>query len=180
MAGTEFAPGTGAGADKITALLLPESAKSIKANATFTAFAALAFIDGEGVETIGEEAFWEFTSLTEVNLPAATTIGASVFFGCKRLTSVRLLMATTIGAEAFGVCTSLTTVRLPTTPPSIGGAIFNAANHDNNDGAITVRVPITVAVSAYTSAWGVSVNTSANGNTDVYGDKHKAVTIAVQ
>jgi hypothetical protein len=56
-------------------------------------------------------------------------------------------------------------------PPSIS-SIFAWTG---SNGTITIRVPA-VAVSAYTSAWGVSASTSA-GSSDVYGSNHKAVLI---
>jgi hypothetical protein len=64
-------------------------------------------------------------------------------------------------------------VSLPATPPSIGSNIFS---YIDSTGTITVSVP-TGAVSAYTSDWGVDASTAANGNTDVYGENHKAVLI---
>jgi hypothetical protein len=98
-----------------------------------------------------------------VNLPAATTI-AYAFYGCSRLT----------------------TVILPATPPFIdtlevgegrcNGIFYYTDFATNVGGAITVRVPVGT-VSAYTSAWRVSANTPADGNTSVYGDYHKAVLI---
>jgi hypothetical protein len=89
MDGTEFDPGTATGADKITALVLPDAAESIKAgadnNATFKAFTGLTSISGAGVETIGDYAFLRCTDLTEVSLPAAPPSidgdGAAIFRG---------------------------------------------------------------------------------------------------
>jgi hypothetical protein len=119
MDGTEFDPGTGAGAAKITALVLPDAAESIKAgtnssNATFKAFTALASISGAGVETVGQYAFYGCASLTEVDLPVAGTIGAQAFRGCTGLETVSLLEAVTIGDSAFQSCgAALTEVYLP-------------------------------------------------------------------
>jgi hypothetical protein len=123
MDGTQFAPGTYAGANRVTALVLPDAAKSIPAgtssNATFRAFTVLASLSGAGVETIGASTFYDCTSLTSVSLPAATTIGggtfsnSAAFGGCTSLTSVSLPVATDIGDYAFWGCTSLTSVSLP-------------------------------------------------------------------
>jgi hypothetical protein len=125
------------------------------------------------VTTIGTYAFYYCTKLPSVSLPVATTIGSSAFYNCTNLTSVSLPVATTIGSSAFYYCTNLTSVSLPATPPSLGTAIFYSTGAD---GTITVSVPVG-AVAAYTSAWSVSANTSAGGNTDVYGNNHKAVLI---
>jgi hypothetical protein len=210
MDGTAFAPGTYAGANRITALVLPDAAKSIPAGtsstATFSAFTALASLSGAGVESIGEYAFYDCASLTEVSLPAATTIGNGAFFRtslisvslpaatfigkaafsyCTSLTSVSLPVATTIAGDnsyvgAFSYCTSLTSVSLPATPPAIytGYDYYGIFAYTGNgySGTITIRVPAGV-VFAYTSTWGVSASTSANGNTSVYGGSHKAVLI---
>jgi hypothetical protein len=148
MAETASAAGDYAGANRVTALVLPNTAKSIYA---FSAFTALASLSGAGVETIGTDAFSGCISLTSVSLPAATTIGNNAFYQC----------------------TSLTTVSLPATPPSIGGGIFDNTGYS---GTITVSVPADV-VFAYTSEWGVSASTSAGGNTSIYGSNHKAVLI---
>ncbi|MDR1072194.1 MAG: leucine-rich repeat domain-containing protein, partial [Treponema sp.] len=244
MTGDKFAPGTDAGVEKITALALPDTAKSIKtaemAGASpFNAFNALTSISGAGVETVDNQAFNYCMSLTSVNLPAATTIGYSAFYecrnlaevslpvaatigdwafygctsltevslpvatdigtrafyscknltevslpvaaaigggafyGCTSLTEVSLPVATAIGGEAFRYCTNLTTVSLPATPPSIGDYIFR---YTSSMDTVTILVPAG-AVSAYTSAWGVSANTTAGGNTNKYGAGHKAVLI---
>jgi hypothetical protein len=206
MSGTEFDPGASdAGADKVAALILPDAALSVKAgtssyygNPTFKAFTSLASISGAGVETVGRYAFegcsslttvslpaatdigvYAFgncTGLTSVSLPAATDIGVSAFSSCTGLTSVSLPAATDIGGEAFYGCSSLTTVSLPATPPSIADSIFSYTGFYTGTGTITIIVP-SGAVFAYTSAWGVSAETPANGATGVYGPNHKAVLI---
>jgi hypothetical protein len=176
MTGTEFDPGTAEGADKVTALVLPATAKSIKAgtydNPTFSAFTALGSINGTDIETVGTFAFRDCGNLTILGLPVTTTIGDYAFAGCWRLTTLSLPMATTIGSGAFRGCENLESVSLPATPPIIGDIFYDTGA----SGLITVSVPMG-AVSAYTSAWGVSASTSAGGNTSVYGNNHKAVTI---
>jgi hypothetical protein len=212
---TVFAPGTYAGANRITALVLPDAAKSIPAgdysSPTFRAFTALASLSGAGVETIGDWAFYRHGFLTSVSLPAATSIGSAafgyctrltsvslpavqtianasgyysnsnyytvgVFSGCTSLASVNLPAAQTIGYEAFSGCTNLAAVSLPATPPSID-CMFEDTGY-NSSGTITISVPAGV-VFAYTSEWGVDVNTPANSyyNGDIYGSNHKAVLI---
>jgi hypothetical protein len=131
MNGTEFDPGTGVGADRVTALVLPDAAKSIKAGiggnntytASFKAFTVLKSLSGAGIETVGGYAFCWCKSLTEVSLPAATTIGNDAFYVCESLVKVSLPAATTIGNDAFGWCESLTEVNLPVVT-TIGGGAF--------------------------------------------------------
>jgi hypothetical protein len=125
-----------------------------------------------GIITIGDGAFYVCTSLTAVSLPAAQTIGGNAFSDCESLTTVSLPQAETIDGNAFYGCTSLMAISLPATPPSIDRIFY----YTGSSGTITVSVPAG-EVSAYTSAWGVDANTSASGNTSVYGANHKAVTI---
>jgi hypothetical protein len=115
MSGTEFAPGTGAGADRVAALVLPDAAKSIKAgdssSPTFDGFTALRSLISTGVETLGDYAFRGCTSLTSVSLPAATSIGYAAFEGCTSLTTVSLPALLTIGgSNPFAGCSALTTI----------------------------------------------------------------------
>jgi hypothetical protein len=77
---------------------------------------------------------------------------------------------------------ALTTVSLPATPPTIAIAssgIFISTSSGSSS-KITVAVPGAAAVTAYTTAWGVSAVTAAGGKANVYGSGHKAVTIAAQ
>jgi hypothetical protein len=128
MDGTEFDLGTADGADKVTALVLPDAAKSIKAGGwfgvAFQAFTALESISAVGVEIIGGFAFYACTALESVSLPAATDIGGGAFLGCANLTTVSLPVATDIGGGAFRDCTSLESVSLPVAT-SIGDSVFS-------------------------------------------------------
>jgi hypothetical protein len=145
MTDTEFDPTTSTtGAEKITTLILPDTAKSIKAgtsdNPTFKAFTALTSISGAGVETVGDYAFhaseFSHACLETVNLPAATSIGGSAFYRCISLETVSLPAATSIGDSAFYDCTSLTSVSLPAAT-SIGDSAFS-----NCSSLTTMNLPI--------------------------------------
>jgi hypothetical protein len=131
MSGIEFAPVNGAGANKITALTLPNTARSIKAgapgNAAFKAFTNLTSISGVSIETVGGYAFYRCENLTTVSLPRAVTIGGNAFYGCKSLTTVSLPLATTIGDEAF-YGTSLATANLPAATTIGDSAFYACAN----------------------------------------------------
>ena len=66
---------------------------------------------GNGVTSIGGNAFL-FCSLTSITIPdSVTSIGDSAFFSCSRLTSITIPdSVTSIGRKAFYACTSLTAV----------------------------------------------------------------------
>jgi hypothetical protein len=117
MSGTEFDSTSGAGAAKVVSLVLPDTAKSIKAGTYFTsifsAFTNLKSVSGAGVETVDDNVFRDCTSLSSVSLPNAQTIGNEAFRYCTSLSSVNLPEVTTIGNFAFYECTSLTSVNLP-------------------------------------------------------------------
>jgi hypothetical protein len=109
-------------------------------------------------------------------LPAATTIGNSAFYLCTGLTTVSLPAATTIGDSAFYHCYDLSSLTFgrDTAPwPTLGSEVFA---YTSSSWPLTIHVP-PGTVSDYTSTWGVSASTANNGNTAVYGNFHKAITI---
>ncbi|MDR1127602.1 MAG: leucine-rich repeat domain-containing protein [Treponema sp.] len=129
MTGTEFDPRIGAteedgaigtpkiaGVDKITTLVLPNTAKSVKAgmwtDPPFKAFTSLESLSGAGIETISAYTFCGCANLTEVTLPLASVIDGYAFDKCKNLRTASLPLAATIGEAAFS-CTSLTEMDLP-------------------------------------------------------------------
>ncbi|MDR2020312.1 MAG: leucine-rich repeat protein, partial [Treponema sp.] len=117
MTGTQFDPGT-ASAGNIVSLVLPDTAKSVKAgnntapyDGAFKDFTALESVTGAGIETVGAFAFSGCTSLETVNLPAVITISPDAFFMCSGLTTVSLPASlSTIGDNPFTGCTGLTSI----------------------------------------------------------------------
>ena len=83
--------------------------------------------------------------LTTYTIPDSVTSIGWAFFGCSSLTSVTIPDSVTwIGSDAFRNCTSLTEVYcMPTTPPSVGGDVF-----DGNASGRKIYVP-TESVEAY-------------------------------
>jgi hypothetical protein len=130
MDGTEFKPGTDAGANRVVALILPDAAKSIQAgtsyNPTFRAFTVLESLSGTGVNIIGDYAFFYCGSLTSVSLPVATSIGEFAFCECTSLETVSLPAARNIYDFAFWGCTSLESVSLPRLRNIYGTAAFGS------------------------------------------------------
>lgn len=82
----------------------------------------------DGVTSIGDNAFADFTSLTSVDIPdSLTSIGEFAFADCTSLTSVDILDGvTSIGRYAFRGCTSLTSVDIPNSIEYIGEGAFES------------------------------------------------------
>jgi cell surface protein len=79
-------------------------------------------IIGDGVTTIGEEAFSFCYSLESITIPnSVTTIGESAFKACSSLTLITIPNSvTTIGGRAFDSCRSLTSITIPKNVTTIG------------------------------------------------------------
>ena len=75
-----------------------------------------------GITSIRNYAFMQYTSLTSVVIPAGvTSIGDYAFSGCTSLTSITIPEGvTSIGDYAFRGCTSLTSLTIPEGVTSIG------------------------------------------------------------
>jgi len=81
---------------------------------------------GEGVTSIGDEAFYDHDNLTSVTIPnSVTSIGDEAFRSCNSLTSVTIPDSVkSIGDEAFSNCSKLTSVTIPGNVTSIGEYAF--------------------------------------------------------
>ena len=87
-------------------------------------------IIGDGVTTIGENAFRDCSNLTSVTIPnSITEIGGRAFEGCFALTSVTIPNSvTTIGENAFRDCSNLTSVTIPNSVTEIGFRAFSSCS----------------------------------------------------
>jgi len=86
---------------------------------------------GEGITSIGNASFFEFTSLTTVVIPrSVTVIGFSAFQMCSKLKSINIPgELTEIQKNTFYNCLSLTTFMIPETVTSIEScAFFNCSS----------------------------------------------------
>ncbi len=81
---------------------------------------------GEGVTTIGNNAFKDNAELTSVTIPnSVTSIGDLAFRCCEGLTSVDIpSFVTSIGSYSFYLCEALPSVTIPSTVTNIGGMAF--------------------------------------------------------
>ena len=84
----------------------------------------------EGVQSIGDSAFWGCSSLTSLTLPSSLKlIGDSAFWGCSSLTSLTLPSSLqSIGDSAFEDCNSLISLTLPSSLQLIGQEVFEYCN----------------------------------------------------
>ena len=129
---------------------------------------------GDGITSIGNNAFYECSGLTKLTLPnSVTSIGNNAFAYCSGLTELTLPNSvTSIGWSAFWGCSGLSKITsLAEIPPVCGSGVFDRVNKTNCE----LIVPI-VSVIAYKQAevWnefsnikgfsGVDV-TEADGNT---------------
>lgn len=82
-----------------------------------------------GVTTIDEYAFGDCDFLVGVAIPSSvTTIGTDAFSGCDSLASIALPFGvTTIGANAFDDCDLLAEVAIPSSVTTIGASAFSYA-----------------------------------------------------
>lgn len=102
----------------------------------------------DGVETIGDAAFYDCTSLTSITIPSSvTSIGESAFQDCSALTSITIPSSvTSIGDYAFRDCSTLTSITFEsTTPPDLDGDLGIPTT-------CVIRVP-QGTLSDYTSAY---------------------------
>jgi len=110
----------------------------------FSNCASLASITFAGsVKSIGNRAFYNCTSLVSVALPnSVTTIGTGAFFGCRSLATFSFgYSVTTIGIEAFYQCLSLVSISLPHSLTMIGSSAFLSCTSLDN-----IAIPYSVTV----------------------------------
>ena len=83
---------------------------------------------GNGITSIGNNAFSSCYSLANVSIPSGvTSLGSSAFSACYSLTSVTIPNGvTSIGNSAFNQCYSLASITIPSEVTSIGSSTFNA------------------------------------------------------
>ena len=81
---------------------------------------------GQGVTSIGDNAFRDCHSLKSISIPqGVTSIGSSAFYNCYSLTSISIPQGVTyIRDYVFNTCTSLTSISIPQGVETINGNAF--------------------------------------------------------
>jgi hypothetical protein len=86
-----------------------------------------ASINGMGVVSIGDNAFYGKTEITSISIPdTVTSIGVNAFSGCTGLTSITIpSCVTSIGSEAFYGCSGLISAYFEGNAPAMEAAVFD-------------------------------------------------------
>ena len=144
------------GYPNLTKIIIGDGVTTIGKNA-FNGCSSLYVTIGNSVTTIGELAFHDCRSLTYVTIPnSVTTIGKNAFDRCSSLTSVTLgNSVTTIGGYAFRDCSSLTSVTIGNSVTTIEELAF-----DGCSSLTSVTIPNSVTTIGYLAFRGCSSLTS--------------------
>ena len=88
------------------------------------------YVVPDGIQSIGDAAFWGCSSLSSIALPEGlTSIGMCAFWGCSNLSSILLPDGlTSIEIGAFCNCSNLSNITLPEGLTSIGDYAFVACS----------------------------------------------------
>ncbi len=98
-------------------------------------------IISDGINSIGEYAFYNCTKLTKINLSdVLVDIEGFAFYGCEMLTEINIPQCLySVQDKAFFSCSSLETVDLPASCSKIGKAVFQNCKNLKN---VTIRSTI--------------------------------------
>ena len=85
----------------------------------------------DGVTSIGDYAFYNFSNLSSITIPnSVTSIGKYAFSDCSNLTSIKISNSvTSIGDSAFYSCSNLTSTTIPNSVTSIGNSAFEECSN---------------------------------------------------
>ena len=110
----------------ITSVVIGNGVTTIGDNAFFACTALASVTIGNSVTSIGTAAFNNCDVLPSITIPnSVITVGAEAFLNCFALTSVTMgNSVTSIGQDAFFQCSNLTSINIPNSVTSIGERAF--------------------------------------------------------
>ncbi len=110
--------------------ILTEGIENIGNYAFYNCSALTEITIPDDITSIGDAAFWNCSALTQVNIPdGATSIGNSAFSGCSALTKITIHDGvTSIGGSAFSRCSALTEITIPKNVTNIGNSAFSGCS----------------------------------------------------
>ena len=122
---------------------------------------------GNGVTSIGDNAFYDFDILAKVSIPyGVTKIGTSAFEYCSNIQSIIIPDGVvSIGRSAFYSCAGLTSLTIPDSVTSIGNRAFSGCT-----GLTSLTIPDSVTSigdSAFSSCTGLTSLTIPNSVTTI-------------
>ncbi len=146
---------------KLVSVLLGEGIISIGSNAFYGVTSLTSINISDGVTSIGSSAFRNCTSLTSINIPDnVTSIGSNAFNNCTNLISITIgAGVTSIGEDAFSKCTMLTQVNYNARSATLEKCIF--INAGDLSSGITVNIGNNVKdipASLFSDTWGGSIH----------------------
>jgi hypothetical protein len=107
-------------------VVIPDSVRSLGVQTFYSCESLFSISLGNGITSIGQEAFNECTSLEDIAIPnSVTNIASYAFYYCPDLQSVTFGSGLkSLGLEAFGDCQSLSYVCFSGSQPVDGGSVF--------------------------------------------------------
>lgn len=120
---------------EVETLVLPASLKKVGAGA-FASSHIASLVVPEGVESLGDYAFYGCNNLKDVSLPASIkTVGKGAFGNCRELQTIDLSSTgiTEIPAQAFSGAVNLESVSLPASVVKIGREAFSHTKIESLD-----------------------------------------------
>ena len=125
---------------------------------------------GNGVTSIGQNAFYLCYSLSSITIPnSVTSIGQNAFYLCYSLSSITIPNSvTSIGQSTFSGCSSLVSITIPDGITSIEAQVFYNCS---SLASITIPNGVTsIASSVFTSCYSLTSITISNGVTRIAND----------